>query len=97
MSNHESIPERKVRIVVRVFTRFEGSLKLSGAMKIAGYETLERKGGIIYQCVRRAACKMQKKLDGALSNVTPSVECNPSAIGTDNSSLSSNYIYDVRR
>ena len=35
---------------------------------------------------------MQKKLDGALSNVPPSVECNPSAIGTDNSSLSSNYI-----
>ena len=35
---------------------------------------------------------MQKKLDVAPSKVPPSVECNPSAIGTDNSSLSSNYI-----
>ena len=35
---------------------------------------------------------MQNKLDGALSNVPPSGECNPSAIGTDNLSLSYNSI-----
>ena len=35
---------------------------------------------------------MKNNIDGAPSNVPPSVECNPSAIGTDNSSFSSNYI-----
>ena len=35
---------------------------------------------------------MQKKLVSAPSNVPPSVEFNTSEIGTDNSSLSSNYI-----
>ena len=35
---------------------------------------------------------MQKKVVGAPSNVPPSVECNPSEIATDNSSLSSNYV-----
>ena len=92
MSNHESSPERKLRIATRVFKRSEGNLKFSDAMNIAGYETLERRVSTIYQCVFRAAQTIQKKLDGAPSNVPPSVECNPSAIGTDNSSLSSNYI-----
>ena len=75
-----------------MFTSSEGNLKLSDAMKIAGYETPEIKGGIIYQRVRRSEQTMQKNLDGALINFPPSVECNPSAIGTDNLSLSSNYI-----
>ena len=92
MSNRESIPERKLRIATRVFTSSKGNQKLSDTMKIAGYETPERKGGTIYQCVRRAAQKIQKKLYGAPSNVPPSVECNPSAIGTDNLSLPFNYI-----
>ena len=61
-------------------------------MKIAGYETLESKGGTIYQRVCRATQTTQKKLDGALSNVPPSVECNISEIGTDNSSFSYNSI-----
>ena len=87
MSNHESDSERKLRISTQVFTRSEGNLKLSDAMKIAGYETLERKGVTIYQRVCRAAQTMQNNLDGDPSNVPPSVECNPSAIGTDNSSL----------
>ena len=92
MSNHESIPERKLRIATRVITSSEGNSKLSDAMKITGNETPERKWGTIYQRVCRSAQTIQKKLDGALSNVPPSVECNPSAIGTNNSSLSSNYI-----
>ena len=92
MSNHESIPERKLRIATRVFTSSEGNSRLSNTMKILGYETPERKGGTIYQRVCRAAQTMQNKLDGALSNVPPSGECNPSAIGTDNSSLSYNSI-----
>ena len=92
MSNHESIPERKLRIAARVFTSSEGNLKLSDAMKIAGYETPERKGVTIYQRVCCASRKTQKKLDGAPSNVPPSVEFNPSAIGTNNLSLSSNSI-----
>ena len=91
MYDHESSPERKPRIATRVFTSSEGSLKLIDAMKIAGYDTPERRGGTIYQRVRCAAQKMQNKLDGATSNVPPSVECNKSAIGTDNSTLSSNY------
>ena len=61
-------------------------------MKIAGYETPERKGGTIYQHVCRAAQTTQNNIDGAMSNVPPYVECNPSAIGMDNSSLSSNSI-----
>ena len=73
MSNHESSPERKLRIVTRVFTSSEGTLKLSDAMKIAGYETPERKGGTTYQHVFRAAQTMQNKLDGAPSNVPPSI------------------------
>ena len=93
MSIHEISPERKLRIATRVFTSSKGNLKLSDAMKIVGYETPESKVGTIYQRVCRADQTMQKKLDGAPSNVPPSVECNPSAIGTDNSSLSSNYIY----
>ena len=76
MSNHESIPEKKLRIATRVFTSSEGNLKLSDAMKILGYETLERKGGTIYKRVCRAAQKMQKNLDGDPINVTPSVDCN---------------------
>ena len=92
MSNHESIPDRNLRIATRVFKSSEGNLKLSDAMNIVGYETLERRVSTIYQCVFRATQTIQKKLDVALSNVPPSVECNPSAIGTDNSSLSSNYI-----
>ena len=92
MSNHESSPERKLRIATRVFTSSEGKLKLSDVMKITGYETPERKGGTIYQRVRRAAQTIEKKIDGAPSNAPPSVECNPSAICTDNLSLSSNYI-----
>ena len=92
MSNNESSPERKLRITTRVFTSSGGNLKLSDAMKIAGYETLERKVGSIYQRVCCASQKMQKNLDSALSNVPPSVECNPSAIVTDNLSLSSNSI-----
>ena len=92
MYNHESIPERKLRVVARVFTSSEGNLKLSDKIKIAGYETPERKGGTIYQHVCRAAQTMQKNLDGAQINVPPSVECNPSAIDTDNSSLSYNSI-----
>ena len=97
MSNHESSPERKLRITTRVFTSSGGNLKLSDAMKIAGYETLERKVGAIYQRVCCASQKMQKNLDSALSNVPPSVECNPSAIVTDNSSFSSNYIATPNR
>ena len=85
MSNHEISPERNLRIATRVFTSSEDNLKLSDAIKIAGYETPERKGGKIYQHARRSAQKMQKNLYGALSNVPPSVEYNPSAIGTDNS------------
>ena len=61
-------------------------------MKIMGYETPERKGVTIYQRVCRSAQTMQNNLDGDPSNVPPSVECNPSAIGTDNLSLSSNSI-----
>ena len=61
-------------------------------MKITGYETPEGKVGTIYHRVRHASQTMQKNLDGALSNVPPSVEYNPSAIGTNNSSFSSNYI-----
>ena len=87
MYNHESSPERKHRIATRVFTSSEGNLKLSGAIKITGHEIPERKAGTIYQCVRCAAHKMQKKLDGAPSNVHTSIECNPNAIGTDNLSL----------
>ena len=92
MSNHESIPERKLRIATRVFTSSEGNLKLSDAMKIAGYETPERKGGTIHKLVYCSDQTIQKNIYGALSNVPPSVECNPSVIGTDNLSLSSNYI-----
>ena len=61
-------------------------------MKIAGYETPERKGGTIYQRVHRAPQTIQKNLDGYPSNAPPSVECNPSAIDTDNFSFASNYI-----
>ena len=75
-----------------MLTSSEGNLKLSDAMNIARYETLERIVSTIYQCVCRAAKTIQKNLDGATSNVPPSVECNQSAIGTDNLSLSSNYI-----
>ena len=92
MSNHEGIPDRNLWIVTRVFTSSEGNLKVSDTMNIAGYETPERKEVALYQLVHRASQTMQKKLDSALSNVPPSVECNPSAIGTDNSPLSSNSI-----
>ena len=92
MSNHESSPERKLRIATIVFTISKGNLRLGDAMKIAGYETPERKGGTIYHRVRCASQTMQKKLDSSPSNVPPSVECNPSVIGMDNSSLLSNYI-----
>ena len=60
MSNHESSAERKLRIATRVFTSSEGNLKLSDAMKIAGYETMERKGGKIYHRVSLAPQTMQK-------------------------------------
>ena len=73
MSNHESITERKLRIATGVFTSSRGNLKLSDAMEIGGYETPERKVGTIYQRVCCASQKMQKKLDGALSNVPTSV------------------------
>ena len=73
MSNHESTPERKLRVATRVFKSSEDNLKLSDAMKIAGYKTPERKGGTIYQRVCRTAQKMLKNLDSASSNVPPSV------------------------
>ena len=66
---HESITERKLRIATGVFTSSRGNLKLSDAMEIGGYETPERKVGTIYQRVCCASQKMQKKLDGAPSNV----------------------------
>ena len=75
-----------------MFASSKVNLKLSDATKITGYETPERKVGTIYQHVLCYAQIIQKKLDSALSDVLPSVECNPSEIGTDNSSLSSNYI-----
>ena len=92
MSNNEIIPDRNIRIAKIFFTSSNGNLKLIGAMKFAGCETPEKKEGTIYQRVRRASQTLQKKLDSAPSNVPPSVEFNPSAIGTNNFSLSSSYI-----
>ena len=48
-------PERKLRIASRLYAYSEGQMKLTDAMKVAGYATPERKRGTVYQRVRRTA------------------------------------------
>ena len=48
-------PERKLRIASRLYAYSEGKMKLTDAMKVAGYATPERKRGTVYQRVRRTA------------------------------------------
>ena len=52
--SNEDEPKRKLRIASRLFAYSEGNMKITDAMKVAGYETPERKPGTVYQRVRRA-------------------------------------------
>ena len=55
MAKRGDSPEQKLRIAIRVYASAEGNMKVSDAMRVAGYCTPERKGGTIYQRVRRTA------------------------------------------
>ena len=55
MAKRGDSPEQKLRIAIRVYASAEGNMKVSDAMRVAGYYTPERKGGTIYQRVRQTA------------------------------------------
>ena len=52
--SNEDEPNCKLCIASRLFAYSEGKMKITDAMKVAGYKTLERKDGTVYQRVRRA-------------------------------------------
>ena len=53
-------PNRKLRIASRLFAYSERKMKITDAMKVAGYKTTERKAGTVYQPVRRAGEALQR-------------------------------------
>ena len=54
MDNEMDKHERKLRITSWLYAYSEGKMELSDVMKIAGYETLDRKGGYcISMCIVR--------------------------------------------
>ena len=61
-SNEEEL-NRKLRIASRLFAYSEGKMKIIDAMKVAGYETPERKANTVFQRVRRAGVALQKDLN----------------------------------
>ena len=61
--SNEDEPKRKLRIASRLFAYSEGKMKVTDAMKVAGYETPERKANTVFQRVRRAGVALQKDLN----------------------------------
>ena len=74
MAESNGSPDRKLRIATRVYASAEGNMKISDAMQVAGYCTPDRKGGTIYQRVRRTAQSLLAKGNATLAMVPPSIE-----------------------
>ena len=93
MNESSDSPERKLRIATRVYASAEGNMKISDAMRIAGYCTADRKGGTIYQRVRRTAQALIANAEKSSATVPPSINitgnynCIKSSVSSQSSSV----------
>ena len=87
MGDDEGDASQKLRIASRLFACSEGNIKLCDAMKVAEYETPERKGGTVYQRIDCNALMLWNKIDSDIKSIPLSVMFPISEASINNLSL----------